>query len=87
MVTVTAGCITILQAVHNTISFLFNNTTMLPRIFIPDKLHHILFLFSNYLLEYETLTEALQKWMPRFLANSYLALNSVLNQQNVLFFA
>ena len=45
---------------------------MLPRIFIPDKLHHILFLFSNYLLEYETLTEALQKWMPRFLALNYV---------------
>ena len=31
------------------------------------------------------ITEALQKWMPRFLANSFLALNSVLNKQNVLF--
>ena len=33
----------------------------------------------------ETLTEALQKWMPRFLANSFLALNSVLKKHNVLF--
>ena len=29
----------------------------------------------------------LQKWMPRFLANSFFALNSVLNKQNILFFA
>ena len=32
-------------------------------------------------LEYEALTEALQKWMPRFLANSFLALNYVFNVQ------
>ena len=31
----------------------------------------------------ETLTEALQKWMPRFLANTFLALNSVSMKQNV----
>ena len=37
--------------------------------------------FKTWNQSIETLTEALQKWMPRFLANSFLALNYVFSVQ------
>ena len=75
--------------VHNQAKYEF----WILKFFLAQYIHLKSCLIFNFFLDLakfyqsiETLTEALQKWMPRFLAYSFFALNSVLNKQSVLFF-